>query len=565
MPRTFDRDMEFDRARTELARLTTPGVLGFYTHFEVTEIFAIHDKESTPFNVFSILVAEEHGGVTERRPIYLGERIRLKSLKGCMFGIQRCLRPALEITHALECFQRTQHWQPSGGRLHVGALIPAPTRFVPADSTEGAPWNSVLKNNFWSGSHIVELVDPEKATVKFLFDEPRRIQELSEAIQRQVPLRLASLSDRLGNVVVQVPGSILVADFGTTRTGEATIRVRWHPNATPRQLRATCDLQYDDTISGYASGVLVGPDLVLPMPNAQGTLRGTLWDDQNRVIVAATASTGFWDAVGLNMRVAEQEPRVFTIRKPDGSEEHCRVGLTTSQFSVVGPPAPDRGGKWTQQRIYREEALQLALSRRFVQYNPPPGQQDAEHKKALGDIRALINEYGEKGVCLWDPYLSANDILRTLFYCSHRNSILRALTAGQEYSSGLIPKPTLASLRDQVKEWLQRTLWKPKPRPSFAAWQRAVFEAANSNSLGLRLEYRIRTGSAGWPFHDRFLIFPGEEGAGARAWSLGTSVNSLGKRHHILQQVDDGQLVLDAFDRLWDELGQPEHLVWRVP
>jgi hypothetical protein len=81
----------------------------------------------------------------------------------------------------------------------------------------------------------------------------------------------------------------------------------------------------------------------------------------------------------------------------------------------------------------------------------------------------------------------------------------------------------------------------------------------------LRLEYRIRTESAGWPFHDRFLIFPGEPGAGARAWSLGTSVNGVGKRHHILQQVDDGQLVMDAFNRLWDELDQAEHLIWRVP
>jgi hypothetical protein len=86
----------------------------------------------------------------------------------------------------------------------------------------------------------------------------------------------------------------------------------------------------------------------------------------------------------------------------------------------------------------------LAQSRRFVQYNTRPGQQDAEYEKALGDIRALINQYGEKGAYLWDPYLSAADILRTLFYCPYHNANLRALTAGQEYPSGSIPKPTLA-------------------------------------------------------------------------------------------------------------------------
>jgi hypothetical protein len=55
----INRDAELNRARAEVARLTIPGVLGFYTHFEVTEIFAFRDDERIPFNVFSILVSED--------------------------------------------------------------------------------------------------------------------------------------------------------------------------------------------------------------------------------------------------------------------------------------------------------------------------------------------------------------------------------------------------------------------------------------------------------------------------------------------------------------------------
>src|SRR5271163_2269311 len=97
-----------------------------------------------------------------------------------------------------------------------------------------------------------------------------------------------------------------------------------------------------------------------------------------------------------------------------------------------------------------------------------------------GDIRALINQFGEKGACLWDPYLSAADILRTLFYCPHNGANLRALTAGREYASDSIPKPTLASLRRQLGEWLRQSLWTLPPQPTFAEKQRAVFQAANS-------------------------------------------------------------------------------------
>jgi hypothetical protein len=92
-----------------------------------------------------------------------------------------------------------------------------------------------------------------------------------------------------------------------------------------------------------------------------------------------------------------------------------------------------------------------------------------------------------------------------------------------------------------------------------------VIQDANWNLQGLRLEFRVKIGAAGWGFHDRFLLFPRTTQRAALVWSLGTSVNSLGKQHHILQQVDNGQVVMDAFVALWDELSCPEHLIWKTP
>src|SRR5262249_526548 len=104
----------------------------------------------------------------------------------------------------------------------------------------------------------------------------------------------------------------------------------------------------------------------------------------------------------------------------------------------------------------------------------------------------------------------------------------------------------------------------PSASEKFAAKQRAVLQGMTSNLRGLQLEYRIRTGSAGWGFHDRFLIFPATDRA-AQAWSLGTSVNGLRTQHHILQRVDDGQRIRDAFAELWDKLDRREHLIWKTP
>jgi hypothetical protein len=82
--------------------------------------------------------------------------------------------------------------------------------------------------------------------------------------------------------------------------------------------------------------------------------------------------------------------------------------------------------------------------------------------------------------------------------------------------------------------------------------------------LDLKLEFRTRTGDVGWAFHDRFLIFP-ITGRAALAWSLGTSVNSLGKQHHILQQAGDGQRIMDAFLDLWNELDGADYQIWKKP
>jgi hypothetical protein len=559
-------DPDFQKFKSELAKLMTADVLGFYTHFEVTEIFAYKDREP-PLNVFSILVAEERLPRSDGTPKFLGDRIQLKSLKGWTFGIKRSLKLRTEIEQAFDHYHAAGEWKPSGDRLLVGELVPVPTQFVPPDSTATVPWNHVLKNNFWSGSYVIECADIKKTSLQPFLDDPRRLQELSTEIQKHVPIRLASLSDRLGNVVVQLPVTVLVSQFGRNRvTGDSTVGLQWHPQATSRALRASCEMQFDNMISGYASSDIRAPQTAIPMANGDGMQRGIVWDDQHQVILAATASTGFIETIGFNLRASDPEPRTFTLKDDKGQEVPVRVGLSTGSKSLVRAPTVDRGTGWARRRIYRDEAARLAAAGSFVQYKPKAGQQSAEHEKALGDIRRLLNAHGEDGAWMWDPYLSAEDILKTLFYCSHANADLRALTSGHEIPAAKSATSGSRLFGKGICEWVRQALGgRPSPpRAPFAETQRRVIEDAKSNLRGLRLEYRIKIGPAGWAFHDRFLIFPKKD-SGALAWSLGTSVNSLGKQHHILQQVDDGQLVMEAFSELWEELILPEHQVWKTP
>lgn len=563
------RNWDSEIARKELTRLTQPNVLGFYTHFEATEVFAFPPGQQEPINVFSLLVAEERLPAAPEKPHYLTPKlIVLKSLKGWKIGIQRYLKPIAELVPAFDALCQSNKWCPSGDQLHTGDLVSIPTQFVRSDDSGTVPLNRVLKNNFWNGSHVFEWADAEKAALQPFFDDPPRLQELSEAVRAIVPLGLASLSDRLGSIIVQLPITVLIAKFAELRaSGDFALSTAWHPRATPRPLRASCAMEYDKAVPAFNSVSVEGPQTLLPMYDGQGLHRGILWDDENRILLAATGDMSFISQVVINMQVLDPEPRVFTLPDSNGGEKIVRFGLTPKPIKVTaGEPKSDPAGNWTQRRMYREETDRLLAERRFVQYKPVSGAQF--HDKALDDVRYLINRHGEEGVWLWDPFLSAGDVIDTLFYCRFFGSDLRALTAGSRPPTDGPQTRARPSCFAQLRARIRERFVRPEPAPSasaqFATEQRTTLTSLKSNLRGLHLEFRMRAGSAGWGFHDRFLIFPAADRA-ALAWSLGTSVNSLGRQHHILQRVDDGQRIRDAFVELWDALDRPDHLIWKTP
>lgn len=513
----------------ELARLIAPGILGFYTHFEVTEVFAKRDTAPDTFNVFTIAVAENRTTVALHAPVILNPKpIRLKSLPGWIFGIERYARPIVDLVPALEQLGKEGKWLPSGQALNFGAVIALPGQFVPADAVKSVPLNHVLKNNFWSGSHLFEWADRKKDALKPLLDDAPLLQALATEVRKYVPIGLDALSDRLGNLLVQLPVTVLVSAFEQHRdSDDFNVKIAWHPEATPRPLRAMCELEFDGTISGYGSVPVQGPETVLPMSAGSGPYRGIIWDDAHNIVLAATGTSGFIRSVALSIRPVDPEPRTFSIKQKDGTLKAVQVGVAHTTKSIVGKLQDENDGGWTKMRLYKEQADQLKKERRFIQYMPNTGSPDARHLEALADLRFLINRHGEKAVWLWDPYLTTTAVMETLFYCPHSGSDLRALTSSK------------------VPDALQ---------------QKPEFDAIQSNWRGLRIEFRISRGQAGWSFHDRFLIFPKAD-EGALAWSLGTSVQNVGEEHHILQRVDDGQLVADAFLDLWNRLDQPEHLI----
>jgi len=522
----------------EAKRLTEQGLLGFYTHFEVTEVFAFAPNQSNqPINVFTLVVAEERSDNVDNSFNYLTADgpVRLSSLEHWKFGACRYLREIGDLLPELEKSVDKKFWSASGKALKHTADKPIAPQFVPPDSLKELPFNRVLKNNFWNGSYVLEWYDIQKGALNPLFEDPRRLQELSDDLKTYTSVSLSTLSDRLGNIVLQLPVRALMSHISVAQDESFIVDVCWHPKANPRSLRVNIEREFDGAMTGYASQLLDGERTVIQMPPGSGTYKGTIWDEENNIVLAATGTSNWIRSIAFNMTPMDPEPRTFRTNDKNGHWTEQRINLRSQPTkSLIGHE--EKYEDWSRKRIYREENAKLKAQRRFVQYTPTAGSKLQNHENALHDIRTLINDHGEDGAWLWDPYLDARDIIETLFFCPFSGADLRALTASKKSTQS----------KNDDKELTQER----------------QFDQAKGNLRGLRLEFRSTKGTAFSGFHDRFLIFPRKED-GAQVWSLGTSVNSLGMAHHILQKVDDGQQVMDAFVSLWDRLSAPENLIWK--
>lgn len=126
--------------------------------------------------------------------------------------------------------------------------------------------------------------------------------------------------------------------------------------------------------------------------------------------------------------------------------------------------------------------------------------------------------------------------METWYYTDTYGLELRAITSNE------IAKKKKISVNDWISE------------------QRDILREG-SNQYGINLQWRVQHDLFGFSFHDRFLILL-PNGDRPRAWSLGTSINSFGKTHHIFQAVSNPGYIADDFEDLWDRLSDTSCQIW---
>lgn len=546
------RRWDLEAVRAHLARLIQPCVLGVYDRVAVYEVFAAPPKRP-PLNVLTVAVFESaDGGPNEIPTQYLNpDRIKIKGFDNWSFGVGVTRRPTDAVDAALRALKGGEPWALSGSPLQLGTIEATAPTFASPDGANGIPINRLLRNNFWNGSHVVRLHDTQKEAFQPFVEDRRTLQALSAAVQPHLPVQLATMIDFIGDILIQVPVTASVMRLHQPpETGPVRIEIVWHDKVRPRPVVAAARIRVDDMIvSSEVSDAFIDATAFSEVRSRSYAVEAEAWDVGTGLLVAATTPASVLSQAHINIHIQEPEPRVFTV--PDGNGSFDAVRQTIEALwnpTAVGTSPQTSADDWRSIRGQLDEADRLAATRDFVQYRPGASHQvNAIRQRALDDVRKLIQIHGQRGIDLWDPFLSAEDLLQTLFFSQFAEARLRGLTDRREAP----PVPGCATAAAT-----------PTLKISFAQAQRDTFAAHGGNRHGLNLEFRGLHGQKGWHFHDRFLIFPNAE-RGPLAWSLGTSVNQLGRSHHILQRVSNGALIAAAFNDLWNQLDEPDHLIWK--
>jgi len=147
----------WDVARTlvKLKELTEPGVVGFYRSVEITEVLGVQGKTFTNFLTLAVAEPLEAPAKIDWNSVFLNEeRLRLLGTDWKVGVAQYRLSLTAFMEKVVE-FGATGQWKPAPIEVQTGALAAVPPQFVPADGGNPHPWNGVLKNNFFEGSHVL--------------------------------------------------------------------------------------------------------------------------------------------------------------------------------------------------------------------------------------------------------------------------------------------------------------------------------------------------------------------------------------------------------------------------
>lgn len=549
-----------DKWEQDLDKLLYSGSTGCYHYCKVDQIVLIDKKTHIAWNYFTHIcfsrkfTAAEESTLYSEKPISIGKKFTL--------FISHYITDKEKFKECVQKVPTLGIWDYTDSRIDKGDRIDEPfitdIKYVSANDPTGSEYGSVIPlerslygSNFSGNYYIFEIYGKAQHLKEILNDND--IERIQKEINKYLlNYSLDKLNDRIGNiicrfdvetmVVTPVPSNIggIAHQYKLAADVNREINLHFHIEREHDRLLYDCSDEYftlkpgesitKDVESKQCKVTITvtdtGTNLILYRIVSDRSVYSNYRGQVNPSHFFSTSSTG-----SRKIKIGESEISVpFINVQPCG-------GLG---FFVEMGEASKRQQRWDDSFFEEKKYLKVYTGN---------ANKAEKHQKALEDIRSIINEqllWDLKEVCIIDPYLSPNDILNTVAFCRKKDIHARCLTAVHTISKNEEARSEILSEAVDLNEFSKIK----------EAFRKQLEEAIGSDS-DLQLSYRTIHDNNGAKFHDRYLILKYEINK-TRVWSLGTSINSVGKSHHIIQIVESPTLIEKFFNQVWDETAADE-------
>lgn len=532
-----------------LDQLINSGVIGAYQYCKVDQIVLFNKDANVAWNYFThIHFSSQYDTVAES--VLLASPATLRN--GWKLIVSQYSMRKETFTDCVRSALSTGIWSYTDSKITEGDRIdgafPTPVKFIAENDPTGSYYDNVipleksLYGSTFQGNYYVFEIYARGEHLKDLLRD-KDVKDIQKIIHKcKLNYRLDELPDRIGNVVCKFDIESLNAEptkvgvYGMTYNLALTTGIKHE-----MKLHLHIEQEHDRLLYNYIDEEFcLKPGEIVERGVGPHQCKTTLTisDAESRLILFRSVAD---QSVCSNYR-GQITPEYITgslfcrYRKIKvGSEEYS---IKLNETKMIGnlpsliemADAEERQQKWQDAFFKEQNYLRVYNGRR--------------HDEALRDIRTILNNqllWDLEEVRIIDPYLSPDDILNTVARCEKPGirvcclTDIHTISHNKDAKAEILTDDAQDTAFDEIRNSFQKEL-----------------EDGLGQETDLRLSFRTVHGNNGSSFHDRYLILKYQLNK-TRVWSLGTSVNSVGKSHHIIQIVESPILIDDFFDEVWSK------------
>lgn len=404
-----------------IQRFLAQGMIGFFKSATINCVI-LHDKITGVFeNIFTLVTLNETAPY-KKNVIRRGspKPLSLKNKRSVMLTFQDV--DLATVVQLYSSVANSGQWQQPGcPPLVLEPLSEIGPVFTPK---EARPVGYVLRNSSSHCNYIMEFFAEQKTLYKSM--NQNEINQITTWLLSIIPVDLQTVSDRWGNIIFQLPITILdVKERGNSNNG-LNVAIAWHPKiSTPPDVDVRVYSTFDKAVIG--DGTSSGTNNVHTVSlNSNHGLVNTRITRKSDEVLLFQSEAYLMERFIQDIRITHSIKRTVNVPKIRNSDP--QISYTVDLYSKNGNHNSSLVDwrYWVGQRQHKESVTELETKKHFVQYARDGVD---EHPRALSDIQFLISEHGDSGVYLWDPYCSARDVLVTVFACKRLGAPLRVITS----------------------------------------------------------------------------------------------------------------------------------------